>query len=206
MPYTDFSLDKLKSDFHLTIAQDQRLFAALAPVEIPAALASLLEDNVPLALAIDTEKARSEFIIAPVLAACRAKLKDRISLFSGIEFNVDADRGLNGVCDFLISATPEQFYVTAPVIVLIEAKNNRIKEGLPQCIAAMVAARIFNEQKGNAVPAIHGVVTTGSLWRFLRLVGDTASLDRDEYHIREINKIFSVLLAMSGQQRENAPG
>ena len=31
-----------------------------------------------------------------------------ISVFSGEEFNVDVEAGLNGVCDFLISRSPEQ--------------------------------------------------------------------------------------------------
>ena len=173
---------------------------------MPPALAALLEDNLPLALAIDTEKARSEFIIAPALAAYRKTLKDQLSLFSGVEFNVDPQQGSNGTCDFIVCRSPEQFYVTAPVIVLVEAKNNRIKDGIPRCIAEMVAARLFNEQKGNAIPSVHGVVTTGSLWRFLHLERSKVAIDRDEYHIREAGKIFAVLLAMSHPGQAARPG
>jgi hypothetical protein len=50
---------------------------------------SNLEQKIPLALALSTEKARSEFIIAPILAEVREQLGKRFSLFSGIDFTVD---------------------------------------------------------------------------------------------------------------------
>jgi hypothetical protein len=198
MAYADFSLASLQTKFQLLITEDQKLFEAVSPVEISASLAELLTDNIPLALAIDTEKARSEFIIAPLLADYRRRFKFAISLFSGVEFNVDLPRGLNGVCDFMISRSTEQLYISAPVIMLVEAKNNRIKEGLPQCIAEMLAARLFNEQQSNPQFAVYGVVSTGSLWRFLKLEGQQVFIDQDEYHIRELAKIFGILVFMSG--------
>jgi hypothetical protein len=36
-----------------------------------------------------------------------------------------------------------------------------------QCIAEMVAAQIFNQQSGNNIETIYGVVTSGTNWRFL---------------------------------------
>lgn len=198
MAYADFSLLSLQTKFQLSITEDQKLFDQVQPIEISATLAQLLTENIPLALAIDTEKARSEFIIAPLLADYRRRFKSAISLFSGVEFNVDPSRGLNGVCDFLISHSTEQLYISAPVIVLVEAKNNRIKDGLPQCIAEMLAAHLFNEQQGNPQRVIYGVVSTGSLWRFLKLEGQQVFIDQDEYHIRELAKIFGILVFMAG--------
>lgn len=198
MAYADFSLLSLQTKFQLSITEDQKLFDQVQPIEISAALAQLLTENIPLALAIDTEKARSEFIIAPLLADYRHRFKSVISLFSGVEFNVDPSRGLNGVCDFMISRSTEQLYISAPVIVLVEAKNNRIKDGLPQCIAEMLAAHLFNEQQGNPQRVIYGVVSTGSLWRFLKLEGQQVFIDQDEYHVRELAKIFGILVFMAG--------
>lgn len=71
MAYTQFSLAELQTQFHLTLIEDQRLFATVPPLEPAPAFVETLEDNAHLALAIDTEKARSEFIIAPVLAEYR---------------------------------------------------------------------------------------------------------------------------------------
>jgi len=41
---------------------------------------------------------------------------------------------------------------------------------------------------------ISGVVTTGSLWKFLRLEGTLAQVDETEYHISQPEKIFGILL------------
>ncbi len=74
-------------------------------------------------------------IISPILLEVRRKLNYKISLFSGIDFNVDNTRGLNGFCDFLISLSPEQLFIRAPVITLVETKNENLKSCLGQCIA-----------------------------------------------------------------------
>jgi len=47
------------------------------------------------------------------LDGIRARLDRRIALFSGVEFNVDPERGLNGTCDFVLSRSPVQLYMTA---------------------------------------------------------------------------------------------
>jgi hypothetical protein len=130
-------------------------------------LEGILED-LSWAFAVDTEKARSEVIINPVLLEVRRIFNQQISVFSGEEFNVDASIGLNGVCDFLISRSPEQLTVEAPAIVIVEAKKSDLKSGLGQCIAEMVAAQRFNEAKGKTITAVYGTVTSGTQWRFLK--------------------------------------
>ncbi len=107
-------------------------------------------------------------------------------MFSGIEFTVDeAARG------------PEQLALTAPVCVLVEAKNENIVGGIPQCLAEMVAARRFNLQRHSLDRAIHGIVTTGMLWRFLSLDGTEVSVDAVEYPIQSARKIFGILTAIA---------
>lgn len=56
--------------------------------------------------------------------------------------------------------------ISAPVIAIVEAKNEDIKSGLGQCIAEMVAAQIFNEHENNEIPTIYGIVTSGEIWKF----------------------------------------
>lgn len=196
MAYADFSLPQIKQQFHITTHDDTRLFSAIIPIELSATLVTLLAENVPLALTIDTEKARSEFIIAPIMAEYRRIFKHRFSLFSGIDFTVDTKQGLNGVCDCIISRSLEQFYLSASVLVLVEAKNSRIKDGIPQCIAEMIAAHVFNEQQGAPLPTTYGIVSTGSLWRFLKLTDREVWIDCDEYHIREVRTIFAIMVYM----------
>ena len=124
-----------------------------APVTLSALLQETLAESVPLALEVSTEKARSEFIIAPMLAETRRQFAGQISLFSGIDFTVDAEAGLRGVCDFLFSLSPLQLYVQAPVLAVVEAKNENIKAGIGQCVAEMLAAQRFNAARAAMLPA-----------------------------------------------------
>jgi hypothetical protein len=146
-----------------------------------------------LATAIATEKARSEFLIAPILAEVRRQLNNQIALFSGSEFSVEPAQGLQGFCDYIISASREQLLITAPVMVIVEAKREDIIGGLGQCIAAMVAAQLFNQRTGNEISRIYGAVTTGTNWKFLTLAGKIVAIDRVEYYINQIDKILGIL-------------
>jgi hypothetical protein len=193
MPYSDFSLEKVKRTFQLTTSETVDLFADVPGLECSALLTEILRYNVPLALASNSEKARSEMIISPILIDLRKQLKDRINLFSGIEFDVDSERGLNGICDFIISNSPEILFVSAPVITLVEAKKENITAGLGQCVAEMLAARIFNERTGNEVSTIYGAVTTGSIWKFMKLEGSVINIDLTEYYLKDVNKILGIL-------------
>lgn len=194
MAYSDFTLNQIKTKFNLDIDESQDLFANIDKVEISSFLKELLQENIPLALAIHTEKARSEMLVAPILIELRKQANHKISLFSGVDFSVEAQQGLNGICDFLICNSKEQLYVTSPVIMLVEAKNDNIKSGLAQCIASMIAAKIFNDKENRKINVIYGAVTTGSLWRFLKLEDNIVYIDLSEYHIKEINKIFGILI------------
>jgi hypothetical protein len=160
---------------------------------LSAAFLERMRGDIALALAINTEKARSEFIIAPVLSELRRLLGGSFGLFSGVEFDVDSSRGLNGYCDFILTRSPLQSVLTAPVVAIVEAKNDNLRTGLGQCIAAMVAAREFNTQSSSTVTVIHGVVTTGSAWKFLRLSGANVTLDVGEYFIAELGRIMGIL-------------
>lgn len=194
MPYSDFSLEKVKQDFSLTLIETKNLFAQVEEREPSVYLKMTLDEYLPLATAINTEKSRSEFIIAPVLAEVRRQARHQISLFSGSEFNVDRDRGLAGYCDYLLSGSPEQFFITAPVVMIAEAKNENIKGGLGQCIASMVAAQIFNE-KAHGIQKVYGAVTSGTVWRFVTLDGERVCIDSKEYYIDRVDKILGILLS-----------
>lgn len=196
MSYSDFSLEDIKERFKLHLNEQEDLFDSIPPVEISALLRDTLAESVPLALAISTEKARSELIIAPVLLEVRRQVDHPISLFSGVDFTVDAEQGLRGVCDYLLSRSPEQLTIEAPVVTVVEAKNENIKAGIGQCLAEMVAVQLFNRLKGQELPAVYGAVTTGNNWKFLRLVGNTANVDLAEYHIKEVGRIVGILVSM----------
>ena len=200
MAYSNFTLEEVRTTFGLETVESAGTFSAIAPVDPSEHLMTALSRNVPLAVAIGTEKAKSEMIVANVLIELREQFEQRISLFSGIDFSVDVESGLTGVCDFLVSLSPEQFYLEAPVIVLVEAKNADVKLGLGQCVAEMLAAQRFNMEKGNNIRCVYGVTTSGTDWLFLKLEGQKLYIDMGVYAIGQCDKILGILSSMVSQK------
>jgi hypothetical protein len=192
MSFQNFSFPQVQQDLGLSL-EEADLFQDVLPVEPRTEFAEALNEGTTLALAVNTEKAKSEFIIAPLLLELRRSMGDRFGLFSGVELSVDPGRGLNGVCDFLITKSPRQFVLSAPLIAIVEAKNDNLRAGLGQCIASMVASQLFNQQSSTSVDAVFGVVTTGSAWKFLRLQQVLVTLDLKEYYIDNAGKILGIL-------------
>ncbi|MEC4813811.1 MAG: hypothetical protein SAK29_11155 [Scytonema sp. PMC 1069.18] len=196
MPYSQFTLKKLVKEFDLKIEESVVLFPEVTPVPPSDFLVQLLEKTVPLALATDTEKSRSEMIIFPVLLEVKEQKNNGIALFSGNDFTVNPNVGLNGNPDFLISLDKEQYFIVAPVMAIVEAKNNNLNSGLGQCGAEMLAAKIFNENEGKDVPIIHGCVTSGTAWKFLRLTGDILYIDKLEVSLFPCDRLLGVFLSI----------
>ena len=199
MPYSSFTLGKVSRTFHLETVRRQGIFAGIEPVEPSAHLTATLERNLPFALAMGTEKAKSELIVAHILIELCLHFADRVSLFSGIDFNVDATNGLTGVCDFLVSLSPQAFELEAPAIILVEAKRDSLTDGLGQCVAEMVAAQRFNAEAGNDIRCVYGATTSGTEWLFLKLEGQTLSIDLTVYPIAQCDRILGILASMVSQ-------
>jgi hypothetical protein len=193
MSYSDFkTLEQAIATLDLTIQNDYHLFAAVPPISPSQNLLDYLANTVDLATTISTEKARSELIITPILLEIRALFK--VGYFSGNTFNVDESKSLTGVCDFLLSASSNQVVIDAPVVAIVEAKDNDIRSGLGQCAAEMVAAWIFNDRKNQSHHRVWGAVTTGTNWRFLRLRDrQTLEVDLSEYALTELPQILGIL-------------
>jgi hypothetical protein len=200
MSYSDLKLSVALERFELTLAEEIGTFGRVAPVEPGALLAQLLYEQVPLAVAINTEKARSELIIANVLMEVRRHFEKRISIFSGVELSIDPEQDLSGYCDFLVSLAPEQLLVRAPIITLVEAKRGNLTEALGQCFGEMVAAQRFNQNQGKPLKRIYGVVTSGTDWMFAALEDKTVVSDLTEYNIEEPERILGTLCAMVEQR------
>jgi hypothetical protein len=198
MSFRDFTLPKVQQDFGLTTNTSQQLFAGVAPVPLSETMRRYLDDFQQLGMSIPTEKGRSELLVAPLLAEVWRRSGHLISLYSGVELNVDEEAGLNGVCDFLLGQSPQLYFVEAPVVAVVEAKKDSIPEGLGQCAAEMVAVQRFNQKANQPHDPVYGCVTTGTLWRFLRLSGKRLEIDLDEYQIVQAERILGVLLHCCG--------
>ncbi|KYC37410.1 hypothetical protein WA1_48305 [Scytonema hofmannii PCC 7110] len=193
MPYSQFDIESIRETFKITLVEKVGKFEDVPDVSYSDYLAETLRFNTPIALAINSEKSRSEMIIAPILLELKRLYPQKVSLFSGKDFTVDVEKGLNGFCDFLISRSPEQLVITSPVITVVEAKNENIESGLGQCMAEMIASQIFNQKKGKQVSQILGAVTTGSSWKFMQLKETTIEIDLNEYFLNQVSKILGIL-------------
>ena len=200
MAYSNFTLETVRKDFQLETVQAMGIFSDIEPVSPRAHFTSDLAKKVSVASSVNTEKARSELIVSDVLFELLEHFNQHISLFSGIEFNVDAEAGLTGVCDFLISKSPDQLSLEAPVLILVEAKKEDLTAGLGQCIAEMIAAQRFNKEKGNDIPRVYGTTTSGTDWRFLKLEGPKLHIDTAAYQIAQCDKILGILASMVEQK------
>lgn len=200
MAYSEFTLESVVPTFQLEKIDIVGLFSDVESVPPSDHLTTALAKKAALATAIGTEKARSELIVADVIVELLEHFDRRISFFSGIDFNVDVESGLTGVCDFLVSLSPNQFYLEAPIVILVEAKNLDLKLGLGQCIAEMIAAQRFNSDKGNDISTVYGASTTGVDWLFLKLHGKCLQLDMSTYTIERCDRILGILASMVAQK------
>ncbi len=97
MSYSEWTLETAQKTFQLDTVRSLGLFSEIEPVPPSEYLTMGLARKASLATAIGTEKARSEMIVADVIVELLEHFDYRISFFSGIEFNVDAEKGLSGV-------------------------------------------------------------------------------------------------------------
>ena len=192
MAYSDFTLEMVNRLLGVATV-GEKLVASAQPPPVPAWLVETLERGTQLATL--SEKSRSEFIVAPILLASRDLSPVPLAIFSGQRLDVDPSRGLVGECDFILALAPSVPPLRAPIAVIVEAKKNDIESGLGQCIAQMTAAALFNAAAGESGP-IHGCVTTGEVWQFLRLVETTAQIDQRRYYLDDLPGILAAIQTM----------
>lgn len=204
MAFSDFRYPDVLRELSLRERSEPNLFGNAAPVPGSAVLRSTLELTVPLATTAHSEASRSTWIVGPLLSELWGRYRGRINMFAGIEFNADPEQGLNGYCDFLIGRTPQLPHIQAPVVIVVEAKRDSIPDGLGQCVAGMEGIIRFNRRHGTPADVAYGVVTTGSLWKFLRLANSVVTIDLTEYTIAEVDKLLGIFTFMIGPVSEPA--
>lgn len=192
MAYTDFTLESTETELGV-IARTVVLFPNLQPQPVSDWLSDTLGRGMKVALI--SEKARSEFIVAPILLAVRELSGERIAILSGQRLDVDPSRRLVGECDFILTLSDPLPRIRAPLLTVVEAKKHDIEAGLGQCVAQMVAVQLYNERAGKPMPAVYGCITTGEDWQFLRLEGTTLLLDKNRFYIDNVGGILAAFLA-----------
>jgi hypothetical protein len=195
MAYSDFSLDDVINNFDLNHERVD-IFETTTDLEANDWLKNFLSLGLQLALSSGTEKARSEFIVAPILLDLEQRNLKTIFILSGKVLDVDSSRGLTGECDFIITRSKPANVIQTPILALVEAKKQDTEMGLGQCAAQMIAAQLLNQRKQNPISAVFGCVTTGEKWQFLRLVDNVLQIDRCAYYINKLEKVLGILQAI----------
>ncbi len=187
MAYSNFTLEALETIFGVK-NQVKSLFVDTPQMKPSERLEADLEEA--KALLIRTEKARSEWIVVPILRELRNKNNNFFTIYSGEFLDVDKKKGLNGECDFILAKDTGTYSINFPIIQIVEAKMHDIDFGIPQCAAQLLGAKIFNEKKGSNVSKIYGCVTTGNDWVFMCLENNLVTIDTKRYYLNDIESIL----------------
>ena len=179
--------------------RERKLFDRIEDVEPTDFFKKLLAQNVKRNLR--TEKAKSELLIAPILNELEDRNANLFAYYSGYNFDVDKKLGLKGFCDFILSFEPDSPIIEAPAFCIVEAKNDNFDSGVPQCVAEMYAAQIFNQKRGAETPFMFGAVTFGFEWKFLKLENQMALLDTDIYYLMRLPELLGVLQSIVNVSR-----
>lgn len=193
MAYTDFTLDSIEQKFGVT-NQQQILFQPLPPLPLSAELQKALARA--RELPIRSEKARSEWIVAPILIEIRDLTDQFFTIYSGDNLSADEEAGLKGECDFILAKDTGSFNINYPILQVVEAKRNDLEIGVPQCAAQLIGAQIFNKKKGVDLPFVYGCVTTGDEWLFMRLTGNELVIDTRKYYLVEIGELLALFVSL----------
>jgi hypothetical protein len=190
MAYSDFTVTELKSKFGVKFTA-KHLFLDVAPIEPTSWLTETL--RIGRNQGYSSEKARSERLVSPVLSEIQNKNEFVFAILSGMDMNVDKEKGLNGECDFIFSHNKIQDFVTAPIFCITEAKKQDIELGSVQCAAQLIGAKILNQLEDEKNDVLYGCSTSGETWRFIKYENNTIILDEDKYLLGDLPKILGIL-------------
>ncbi|MCP3931238.1 MAG: hypothetical protein GY705_19305 [Bacteroidetes bacterium] len=95
-----------------------------------------------------------------------------------------------GKVDFAF--TPYQARFTTPYIIVSEAKKDEFEQGWGQCLMALKAAYMLNEQNGYHFE-MYGIVSSGRIWEFGKYTQDNQFYRSDAYTTGQPELILGIL-------------
>lgn len=199
MAYSDFTLRDIKEQFGIS-NKVSSLFNEIQPIAISKNLAEALE--IARLLPVRSEKAKSELIVMPILIELLKRNQQFFTIYSGDFLNADKEKGLAGECDFILAKNVATFDLHTPLLTMVEAKKHDIPIGVPQCAAQMVGTRYYNKLTGEELEKIYGCVTTGNEWLFLKLEGDTLTVDNRRYYLGSVEKVLGIFQIIINYYKE----
>lgn len=116
---------------------------------------------------MNSEMARREFLIAPVLSEVIHYTGARVY----VEYSVKASDSLQGSLDYL--------FKTEQQLLVIEAKHGDLQRGFHQLMAELAALDL---KKTTAANHLYGIVSMGDVWQFGRLDRESKTIIQDTEH------------------------
>ncbi len=192
MAFSSFtSIVKFCRQYQLNLIDQQNIFDNdIVKINPSKRLAEDIEEAKLMPIA--TEKAKSEWIIGPILKELKRR-NPHISIFSGFKLNVEGDAKLQGNPDYILSAKPNMVEIVAPIFCLMESKNKTPDDGFAQCAAEMYAARLFNQENDDPFETIYGAVTNAFDWVFLKLEEQTIYIDKNRFFLNDLPLLLGIL-------------
>ncbi|MDU9047704.1 MAG: hypothetical protein Q3M30_02560 [Candidatus Electrothrix sp. Rat3] len=140
--------------------------------------------NVLPKISLNSETAKREFLIAPVLFELAKETDSKIN----VEYPIDVSELLSGYLDYLIRYKQE--------LIVIEAKKGDIDRGFNQLAAELIALDQYEEEGGSI---LYGVVTIGEMWVFSMLDRKNKKIIRDMHNYtipEDVEDIFRILVGI----------
>ncbi|MCI5160955.1 MAG: hypothetical protein D3917_02820 [Candidatus Electrothrix sp. AX5] len=140
--------------------------------------------NVLPKISLNSETAKREFLIAPVLFELAKETDSKIN----VEYPIDVSELLSGYLDYLIRYKQE--------LIVIEAKKGDIDKGFNQLAAELIALDQYEEEGGSI---LYGVVTIGEMWVFSMLDRKNKKITRDMHNYtipEDVEDIFRILVGI----------
>lgn len=83
-----------------------------------------------------------------------------------------------------------------PSLVIVGAKKNVLEMtySISRCIEQMIMIQEYGTKHKSLFSAIFGIVTTGTLWRFVKLEGKNITIDRKLYRSDNLQELWNVLV------------
>ncbi|MCI5223352.1 MAG: hypothetical protein D3924_11930 [Candidatus Electrothrix sp. AR4] len=137
-------------------------------------------------ISVNSETAKREVMIAPVLHAVIQHINARLN----IEYPISVNDKLSGTVDYLFRSSQE--------LIVIEAKKGDLDRGFNQLAAEMIALDLYEEEQANPAK-VYGAITIGEVWRFAVLERKEKQLIKDIHTFRfpeDLTDIFSILIGI----------
>jgi hypothetical protein len=135
-------------------------------------------------ISLNSETAKREFLIAPVLFELAKATDSKIN----VEYPIEIDEKLSGYLDYLVRSKQE--------LIVIEAKKGDIDKGFNQLAAELIALDKYEDETDGL---LYGVVTIGEMWVFSVLDRKNKKITRDMHNYtipEDVEDIFRILVGI----------